>query len=66
MGAEPTEPAKCIIRYMNTTQELSLEDKLALINKMVEEASDNPEEQLKVLESNIIDPQDALNCEGCQ
>ena len=44
----------------------TLEDKLALIAKLMKDAKDDPKEQVRILESGIIDPQDANNCEGCQ
>lgn len=51
-----------------SNEELSLEEKLELIDK----AMNDPEYQAKVNKSlgrpvgTPVDPQDALNCEGCQ
>lgn len=47
------------------TQEMTLEQKLAAIEQAVQEASGDPQKEIKNLES-IVDPQDSLNCEGCQ
>lgn len=51
---------------MEATAQLTLEQKLALINEQMEAAKGDPEAQIRILESGIVDPQDALNCEGCQ
>lgn len=45
--------------------EQTLEEKLALIAKAVEEAKGDPKREAELLEI-AIDPQDSLNCEGCQ
>lgn len=49
----------------DTTAEMSLEEKLALIAQAVKEAQGNPQREAELL-SVIADPQDNLNCEGCQ
>ncbi len=48
-----------------TTTELTLEQKLALIAEAVKEAKGDPKKEAELLEI-IADPQDSLNCEGCQ
>lgn len=48
-----------------TIEEKSLEETLALIAQAVEEAKGNPKEEARLLEA-IVDPQENLNCEGCQ
>lgn len=50
---------------MSDTTEMSLEDKLALIARAVEEAKGDPQKEAQLLEV-VADPQDNLNCEGCQ
>lgn len=44
---------------------MSLDDKLAAINKAIAEADGDPVKEAQNLQA-IVDPQDALNCEGCQ
>lgn len=50
---------------MITTQEMTLEEKLEAIAQAMEQADGNVERENQLL-SSIVDPQDALNCEGCQ
>jgi hypothetical protein len=50
---------------MITTDEMTLEEKLEAISKAMEQADGNSERETQLL-SEIVDPQDALNCEGCQ
>jgi len=47
------------------TEEMTLEDKLKLIAKAIEEAKGDPQREVELLEA-IADPQESLNCEGCQ
>lgn len=52
----------------HNSDDMSLEDKLALINKMTEDPEFKAEFNKaagRPLDT-PIDPQDALNCEGCQ
>lgn len=46
-------------------KELSLEEKMAAITKAIDDAKGDPKKEAQFL-SEIVDPQDALNCEGCQ
>lgn len=58
----------CIIEYMTQTitqPEMTLEEKLEAIAKAMEEAKGDTKKENALL-ANIVDPQDALNCEGCQ
>jgi hypothetical protein len=48
-----------------TTQEMTLEQKLAAIDKAIKEANGDTARETQLI-NNIVDPQDALNCEGCQ
>lgn len=50
---------------MITTEEMTLEEKLEAINKAMLEANGDVERETQLL-NEIVDPQDALNCEGCQ
>lgn len=58
-------------RYMSeltntlTTPEMTLEEKLLAIQEAMAEAKGDPQKEVSLLNS-IVDPQDALNCEGCQ
>lgn len=47
------------------TEELTTEEKLKLIAQAIEEAKGDPQREVELLEA-IADPQDSLNCEGCQ
>lgn len=47
------------------TQTLTLEQKLAAIAEAVAQADGNTEVESRLI-NEIVDPQDALNCEGCQ
>lgn len=42
-----------------------LQEKLKQIQEAMEKAQGDPKKQEQYL-STIVDPQDALNCEGCQ
>lgn len=58
----------CIIGYMTqtiTTKEMTLEEKLLAIEMAMQEANGDVKKEQTLINS-IIDPQDALNCEGCQ
>lgn len=44
---------------------MSQEEKLEAINKAIAEAQGDPVKESQLL-NDIVDPQDALNCEGCQ
>jgi len=48
-----------------TTQEMTLEQKLAAIDAAMKEANGDTARETQLI-NGIIDPQDALNCEGCQ
>lgn len=48
-----------------TQPEMTLEEKLEAIAKAMEEAKGDTKKENALL-ANIVDPQDALNCEGCQ
>lgn len=45
--------------------ETELMEKLQLINEAMEKAKGDPKKEAQYL-NEIVDPQDALNCEGCQ
>jgi hypothetical protein len=47
------------------TNELTLDQKLELIAKAVAEADGDTAKESRLI-NEIVDPQDALNCEGCQ
>lgn len=47
------------------TKDLTLQQKLDLIAQAVAEADGNTEMESRLINA-IVDPQDALNCEGCQ
>lgn len=47
------------------TQDLTLQQKLDLIAKAVAEADGDSEKESQLINA-IVDPQDELNCEGCQ
>ena len=47
------------------SSEMSLEEKLKKIQEAIEEAQGDPVREVTLLEA-ISDPQDSLNCEGCQ
>lgn len=44
---------------------MSLEDKLRLIQEAVQEAGGDKKKEAAIF-NNIVDPQDANSCEGCQ
>ena len=44
---------------------MSLEEKLKAIEEAMKNAHGDPKKELQNLEA-LVDPQDALNCEGCQ
>lgn len=48
-----------------TTQEMTLEEKLQAIAEAMAQANGDTKKEASLI-ANIIDPQDALNCEGCQ
>lgn len=48
-----------------THEEMTLEEKLEAIAKAMEEANGDPKKEAQLLNV-IADPQDSLNCEGCQ
>lgn len=48
-----------------TKEEMTLEQKLEAIAKAMEQAEGDPQREATLL-NEIVDPQDALNCEGCQ
>ena len=54
-----------MIELTNTLHELTLEQKLELIAQAVAEA-DGDSARENILINAIVDPQDALLCEGCQ
>lgn len=45
--------------------ESELEEKLKLINEAIEKADGNPKQEAALLNA-LIDPADAVACEGCQ
>lgn len=47
------------------TKEMTLEEKLELIAKAVAEADGDSAKETRLI-NEIVDPQDSLNCEGCQ
>lgn len=47
------------------TNDMTLDAKLEAIAKAIEEAKGDPRRETALLEA-IVDPQDNLNCEGCQ
>lgn len=47
------------------TKDMTLEEKLAAIQRAVEEADGDSAKESRLI-AEIVDPQDALNCEGCQ
>ena len=58
----------CIISRMTqtiTTHEMTLEEKLEAIAAAMAEANGDVVKEATLI-ANIVDPQDALNCEGCQ
>ncbi len=48
-----------------TQPEMTLEEKLLAIAEAMREANGDEKKEAFLL-SNIVDPQDSLNCEGCQ
>jgi len=50
---------------MIATEDMTLEEKLAAIDKAMQEANGDVERENQLL-ADIVDPQDALNCESCQ
>lgn len=54
------QPAQPII-----SSEMTLEQKLAAIDAAMKQADGNTERETQLINA-IVDPQDALNCEGCQ
>lgn len=49
---------------MNKTQ--TVDEVMAEIDRRMAEAKGDTKKEIAILESVIIDPQDLLNCEGCQ
>ena len=47
------------------TKEMTLQEKLDAIQAAVEAADGNSDVESRLI-AEIVDPQDALNCEGCQ
>lgn len=47
------------------TQEMTLEQKLEAIAEAMKQANGDTERETQLI-AEIVDPQDALNCEGCQ
>ena len=47
------------------TQEMTLEQKLAAIEEAMKQANGDEKKEQQLINA-IVDPQDALNCEGCQ
>ena len=45
--------------------DMTLEQKLAAIDAAMQQANGNVEKETQLINA-IVDPQDALNCEGCQ
>lgn len=45
--------------------DLETEEKLKQIAEAIKKANGDPKKEARFLDA-IIDPQDALNCEGCQ
>lgn len=55
-------------RYMTqtiTTTEMTLEEKLKAIEEAMLEANGDVKKEQSLMNA-LIDPQDSLNCEGCQ
>ncbi len=45
--------------------DMTLEEKLKAIEEAMKQANGDPKKESKMLQT-LVDPQDALQCEGCQ